>query len=114
MSDLFCGMIAGAFAGLLGSATIGCLLLLGDAPAVFLLLALVRSPGPSPAPWHWIPLWCVITTLLWAIWGAGLGAVLGIFGRGGSRALTLLAAPLIGFFRLFRLQDAAAYFELSR
>jgi hypothetical protein len=113
-SDLFCGLLAGAFAGLLGSATIGCVLLLADAPAVLMLHAMVSSRGPSATPWHWIPLWCMMTTLLWAVWGAGLGALLGPLGRGGSQALTLLAAPLIGLFRLLHLDGAAAYFELSR
>jgi hypothetical protein len=114
MNDLFCGILAGAFAGLLASATMGSVLLLADAPALVALRGMVSARGPSPAPWHWIPLWCMMTTLLWAIWGAGLGALLGPLGRGGSQALTFLAAPVIGFFRLLHLNDAAAYFELSR
>jgi hypothetical protein len=114
LSDLFWGIIAGAFAGLLGGATLGCLLLLCDAPAMFLLNAMVASGGPSPNPWRWLPLWVVMTAALWSALGGGLGAVLGALGRGGKQALTALAAPLIWMLRLFGLEGAAAFCEVSR
>jgi hypothetical protein len=113
-TDLFCAVLAGGFAGLVGSATAGCALLLLDAPARAVLGHLAGSGPPSVSPRAWLPLWVVLACACWALAGAALACVLTALGRGGGQLLAALAAPLAGLLRVCGLNRAAAFFLLER
>jgi hypothetical protein len=109
-ADRFCG--AGAFAGLGGAATLGCVLVAVDAVPRGLLALITGVRGSSSAVLGTL-LWLVLAVFCWAVLGAGLGAVLGVVGQRGARLLVGAAAPLAWLFRLFRLERAASFFALQ-
>ncbi len=115
-SDLFCGAVAGAFAGLVGSATLGCLLLVCDAPPRALLARLIDHQ-PAHSPWYWLPLGVGLAAGFWALVGGSLAFLLSALGRlglsGGPRLLGALAAPAAGLFRACGLERAASFFALQ-
>jgi hypothetical protein len=111
VSDVACGAVAGAGAGLAGAATLGCLLIVGDAlPRA--VMARLASSGLAPSPWVATPLWLAVAAGCWAVLGGGVAFLLCGTGPRGARLLTAAVAPLIWFFRLFGMQRAAAYFAL--
>ncbi len=44
--------------------------------------------------WSATPLWLMLVAFCWAAFGAGLGYLLCALGRGGTRILAALAAPV--------------------
>ncbi len=82
LTDLVCGLIAGAVAGLAGSATLACVLVAADALPRWLLHAVLgdRAMGPALAT----PLWILTSLVCWLVEGAALGFVLGLLGRAGA------------------------------
>jgi hypothetical protein len=89
--DLLCGAVAGAFAGLAGAATVGCVVALLDAGPRAVLAQL--SP-PATAPLVAQFLWVALASSCWAVGGGIVGAVLGACGNVGRRALSVLTAPV--------------------
>jgi hypothetical protein len=110
--NLVYGLIAGATAGLAGSATLACLL-----PALDflprLLGPLVATDTPRLA-WLWAPLWIILAVSSWAIWGALAGFVLSRIGQVGNRVLSRLVPVLSALFRLCGLRRASAYFVTAK
>jgi hypothetical protein len=109
--DLFCGLLAGAVLGLVGCATLGCLLVLGDElPRTLLRAALGSQSKIGPAPGTL--LWLFTAIVCWVGLGAALGLVLGALGSTGTAILAALASPLTGLLRLAGLGKAADFFAL--
>lgn len=110
-ADLGFGVIAGSVAGAAGSATVGCLLVLGDAlPRELLRIVLGdQQMGPGGA----VPLWLLTALTLWTLLGAGVGFVLGVFGRAGAAVLSLWAGPLAWLLRLCGMGKLAQFFVLQ-
>jgi hypothetical protein len=110
-ADLFCGAFAGAFAGLLGAATLGCALLVVDAVPGFVLarMTATRSETTS-APWGWLPVWVLLASFCWAVLGGAAGVLLSLLGRSGAATLSAVAAPFAGLLRRCGLDRAAAFF----
>ncbi len=110
LSDLVCGLIAGAVAGLAGSATLACVLVAADALPRWLLHAVLgdRAMGPALAT----PLWILTSLVCWLVEGAALGFVLGLLGRAGAAVLAVAGAPLVWLLRVCGMGNAAEFFEL--
>jgi hypothetical protein len=108
--DMAFGLLAGAVAGLGGSATVACALVLGDALPRGLLNALLgsRSLGPALAT----PLWIITTSMCWIVEGALIGLVLAILGRSGAAGLAFAASPLAWLLRLCGMASWADFFAL--
>lgn len=112
-SDVLCGLVAGAFAGLAGAATFACLLdaLDGVPRTVMALLGRVlKSPDPAAAPQVWTAVWIVVAILCWGVMGGVIGFVLAWAGQGGARLLEALAAPWTWACRTCGLKGASAFF----
>jgi hypothetical protein len=109
LTDLLCGAVAGAFAGVLGTATLGCLLLVFDAVPGALL---TRLTPPSASPF-WILVRVVLASVCWALLGGGAGFLLSGLGQRGLRLLSAAAGPLAWLFRQCGFERAAAFFLLQ-
>jgi hypothetical protein len=92
-TDVGCGVLAGAVAGLAGGATLGCLLVVGDAPARALLGWLLG--GRALAAGAATPLWIATTLMCWTLLGAAVGLALGLCGEAGRRVMTGVTRPLV-------------------
>jgi hypothetical protein len=110
LTDLVCGVIAGAVAGLAGSATLACAVVAADAvPRALLHGALgSRVMGPALAT----PLWIVTATVCWLAEGAVLGLMLGVFGRAGAAVLAFVASPLVWLLRACGMTNMAEFFAM--
>jgi hypothetical protein len=96
--DLLAGILAGAGAGLAVSATLGCLLLLGDSlPRILLRL----FAGMNLAPVAATVLWLFLVALSYAFWGLLTGFLLLAMGPTGRRIQSFLAGPLASLARSF-------------
>jgi hypothetical protein len=115
VTDVFCGAVAGAFAGLLGAGTLGCLLLVFDAVPGALLTnwTSTRPNAFADAPGSWMLLWIVLASVCWALLGGGAGFLLSGLGQRGLHLLSAAAGPLIWLFRQCGLERAAAFFLLK-
>ena len=114
MTDVVCGGVAGAAAGVAGAATLGCVLVLLDGLPRTLLGVL--NLGPSAAalsPWLATPLWLAFALVCWALLGAGLGLLLGALGAKGGRLLGAAAAPLAWLLRAAGLDDFGSLFSFQ-
>lgn len=109
ITDLFCGLVAGAFAGLIGAATLGCLVSALDVFPRTLLWGLSKVTGDM-APALATPLWLTLAPGTWALMGGVLGWLLCSLGPGGASALAMLAEPLRELFQVAGLKGLAAYF----
>jgi hypothetical protein len=109
--DLCCGILSGAVLGLGAFATVGCLLVLGDALPRLLLAPLQGSQAMRSAGLA-TPLWLFTAIFCWAGLGGGIGLVLGLMGSTGTAVLAALARPLVGLFRVAGLERAANFFAL--
>jgi hypothetical protein len=88
LPDLFCAAVAGAFAGLVGAATGGCLLaLIDEVPRA--LLARLAAPGAPPAAAA--AMWVALASACWAVGGALVGGLVSLCG---PRARSVLAAAV--------------------
>jgi hypothetical protein len=109
-TDLICGAVAGAGMGLIGSATLGCGLIVGDAVPRFLLAKAVGL-RPDTSPWLWTPVWVALAVACWTVLGGVAGLLLSAFGPG-RRLLGVAASPLAWLFRACGLDRAADFFAL--
>jgi hypothetical protein len=106
-TDFVYGLVAGAVAGLVGSATLACFLPWLDwLPRLFW----GKTSGPL---WLWRPLWIPLAAASWALWGALAGFLGSCAGHAGARILDRVARALAWLSRLCGLRQAAAYFEAS-
>jgi hypothetical protein len=112
-SDVLCGAVAGAGAGVLGAGTLGCLLLVFDAVPSTLLTRWASPTSFAHAPGIWKVLWIALASACWALLGGGAGFVLSGLGQGGLRLLSAAAEPLVWLFRQCGLERAAAFFLLK-
>lgn len=112
-SDVFCGAVAGAFAGVLAAATLGCLLLVFDAVPGALLSRWTTPKTFAEAPAFWMASWIVLASACWALLGGGAGFLLSGLGQGGLGLLRAAARPLEWLFRQCGLERAAAFFLLK-
>ena len=113
-TDVACGTLAGAAAGVVGAATLACVLVLLDGLPRALLALLSMAAGPSAAslsPWLATPLWLIFALACWTLLGAGLGLVLGGLGARGRRLLGAAAAPLGWLLRTGGLAGLASLFS---
>lgn len=106
-TDLVYGFIAGAGAGLVGSASVACLL-----PWLDWMPRLLEGKMAG-VPRLWIPFRIVLALASWTLWGALAGFVLGRVGQQGAWLLSGLAKALAWLCRLCGLKRAAAYFAES-
>jgi hypothetical protein len=112
-TDVFCGGVAGAFAGILAAGTLGCLLLFFDAAPGALLTHWTSSQNFADAPARWTLLWIVLASACWALVGGGTGFLLSGLGQRGLHLLGAAAGPLVWLFRQCGLERAAAFFLLK-
>jgi hypothetical protein len=112
-TDVFCGGVAGAFAGILAAGTLGCLLLFFDAAPGALLTHWTSSQNFADAPARWTLLWIVLASACWALVGGGTGFLLSGLGQRGLHLLRAAAGPLVWLFRQCGLERAAAFFLLK-
>jgi hypothetical protein len=114
-TDPFSGLIAGAVAGLMASATFACLMpVLDTLPRLFWkgLDPLVGTTSLAAPAWLWTPLWLGVAMGFWILQGAAAGLLLRLCGRPGLRLIVWAGWPFQWFFRLCGLQRAAAFFAL--
>jgi hypothetical protein len=111
VTDLFCGLVAGAVLGAAAAATAGCLIVVGDAVPRLVLGAVLG--GQTWGPILSTPLWIVLAVGWWLILGAFIGAFLGILGRRGASFLSVASSPLSGLCRVFGLGKAADFLALK-
>jgi hypothetical protein len=115
-TDVACGVVAGAAAGVVGAATAACLMVLFDGLPRLPLQILNATAGPSIASmsaWIATPLWIVLALGCWTFLGAAAGFALGMLGARGGRILTAAAAPLTWLLRTCGMGRAAVLFSLQ-
>jgi hypothetical protein len=106
-TDLVYGLIAGGVAGLVGSATLGCVV-----PELDWLPRLVWHRTVAEMTWSSaMPVWAALAVVSWACWGGLAGLVLGRAGPTGIRFLRRVANGLARLFRLCGLKRTAARFQ---
>jgi hypothetical protein len=113
VTDVFCGAVAGAFAGLIGAGTLGCLLLVFDAVPGALLTRWTSPNAFAAAPAFWMLLWIALASMCWALLGGGAGFLLSGLGQRGLHLLSAAAGPLAWLFRQCGLERASAFFLLK-
>jgi hypothetical protein len=113
-TDMVCGTVAGAGAGLAGSATLACGMMIIDALPRVCLGALFAGAGTASAsPALGTFLWILLAPMCWAVLGGGAGFLLCGIGRRGARVLAAAGFPLAQLFRLCRMERAADFFVLQ-
>ena len=105
-TDYFCGLIAGAGAGLAASATIACIVSVVD-----LLPRALLSLFPGVSPWMAALLWLLLACVSWTLLGAAFGLLLTLFGSLGNRVVEMLGAPFAWLLRLCGLNRLAEVFS---
>jgi hypothetical protein len=116
VTDALCGIVVGAVAGLLGSATLACLLPWLDWFPRALWKALQPAVGASETRnlvWLWTPLWIALAVGCWSVTGAALGFCLQFAGKRGLRLLTRVARPWTWTFDAMGMKRLAAFFLVS-
>ncbi|HWG42947.1 MAG TPA: DUF5717 family protein [Gemmataceae bacterium] len=113
LTDVFCGAVAGAFAGVIAAGTLGCLLLVFDAVPGALLTRMAKPNAFAASPGFWMLLWIVLASGCWAILGGGAGFLLSGLGQRGLRLLSAAAEPLAWLFRRCGFERAASFFLLQ-
>jgi hypothetical protein len=112
-TDVFCGGIAGAFAGVISAGTLGCVLLVFDAAPGALLTHWTSPKHFAEAPAVWTLIWIALASACWAIVGGGAGFLLSSLGQRGLHLLRASAGPLVWLFRQCGLERAAAFFLIK-
>jgi hypothetical protein len=115
-ADVFCGTVAGAVAGLLGSATFACVLpALDSLPrAIWQVLGRVLPVASMPAwPVFWTLLWIALTVACWTLAGGLAGLLLRLLGERGLALLSGVGRPFSWLARGIGLHGVAAFFALS-
>jgi hypothetical protein len=115
LHDMLRGILAGAAAGLAGSASLACLMPILDAIPSWLWQALaprlgfLRLDGHNPV---WLFLWVLEATLVWSLLGMLLAAGLGRAGGRASQVLFAVSRWLSHAFRWLGFRDVAARFVI--
>jgi hypothetical protein len=112
-SDAPFGLIAGAVAGLVGSATLACLMPAVDLLPRWLWTAAAELTGNTHAKgpvWLWTPVWIATAAACWAALGAAAAFVLGCAGSAGTELLGRVERGLAWVFSVCGLKRAALYF----
>jgi hypothetical protein len=110
LADLPWALIAGAVAGLIGGASLACLVLTGDLLPGWIWM--LHEGGPVTGPGALVP-WLLLVLLSWTLQGAVLGLVLELLGPWGRLIVTPLRYGLARLCGLCGLRGAAAYFATS-
>jgi len=116
VTDALCGIVAGAVAGLLGSASLACLLPSLDWLPRTLFKLLQPAAGTSELRnmvWLWTPLWIALAVGCWSVAGAVAGSCLQLAGKRGLRLLSRFARPWTWTFDAVGMKRVAAFFLLS-
>jgi hypothetical protein len=116
-TDVLFGILAGAVAGLAGSATLACLLPAVDLPPRLLwhqLPLLWGGAGATGPAWLWTAVWIVLAVGCWTAVGGAAGALLGLAGRSGTIVIDQTGQVLSRILRVCGLKRAAQYFVLPR
>ncbi len=112
-TDIFCGAVAGAFAGMVCAGTLGCLLLVFDSLPGALLTHSIEAAKFAAAPSLWMLAWIVLASICWALLGGGAGFLLSGLGQRGLRLLGAIAEPFASMLRRCGLERAAAFLLLK-
>jgi hypothetical protein len=115
-TDVFCGVIAGAGAGVAGSATFACLLpVINVIPRLIWSVpyGLFKETSLADSAWLWTPVWIVLCAACWAAIGGVLGLLLRSAGRWGLSVLGCLTWPLSTLLEAVGWKRAAAVFVLE-
>ncbi len=107
-SNLPWGLVAGAVAGVVGGATLACLILVGDLVPLAILTLISGVSGAGL-----FALWIALALVSWTLMGAALGAVLALTGPLGRSVLDPILGTLAGLFRLVGLRGLSAYFAAA-
>ena len=99
------GLVAGAGAGVVGGATLACLILVGDL-IPHAIWALTSGAGGAGM----LVVWILIALVSWTTLGAAVGAVLALTGPLGRPLLDPVLGTLAGLFRMVGLRGLSAYF----
>ncbi len=112
-TDLPFGLVAGAIAGLAGSATFACLMPALDYLPRWLwqgLAAVLGGTGASGGVWFWTAAWIAWAGTSWMVVGGSVGLVLRWMGRPGAAFLAHASAILSAICQRCGFSRAARYF----
>lgn len=109
LADYCCSLIAGTFAGLVLGATMGCLLIVAEAPPRWLLASL--DGGGSAAVGTIV--WIALALCWWGLVGGVLGLVATLTGKAGRQLLHAVTSPLALFCRGVGLKGLARQMEIG-
>jgi len=109
--DYLCGLITGVGLGLVGMATLGCLLVLGDQLPRLLLSGLAPLNLSAPLA---TALWIALSLFCWLVLGVFAGGILWLAGPLGHGFLRLGALPCAQLLHLLGLENLARLFEPQR
>jgi hypothetical protein len=116
-SDIACGAITGAVAGVIGAATLACTLpLLDTLPRMVwkLIAAFVQQTSiRAEAVVLWTIIWIVLAVLCWTAMGAVAGFLLSCVGKPGLALLRRAAVPVTWLFGLFGMRNAEELFAFQ-
>jgi hypothetical protein len=115
-ADVLSGAVAGAGAGIIGAATLACLLDAADAlpRAVLGNLASFLKFSDGSAAWFWTAIWLLVAAGCWGLVGGVVGFLVKWAGRPGVRLLASAAAPMVWLLQICGLKGFAGLFDLGR
>jgi hypothetical protein len=110
-TDVLCGAVAGAVAGLVGAATLACLWPVLDLPSRLVWAALRRAaPDGAASAGLCTALWVLTAATCWAALGGVIGLALRLVGPPGAQVLARTASPWTWLLGACGLKRAAALF----
>jgi hypothetical protein len=115
-ADVLSGILAGGVAGILTSATLGCVLPFVDTLPRLLwhrLGAFVLGSDLSMLAWLWAPIWIITAAACWGLVGGLAGLLLRLAGKRGREVLEWAARPVKWVAGLFGWKRLAAFFGSS-
>jgi hypothetical protein len=111
-SDAVFGLVAGGVAGLVASATFGCVLPVLDLAPRLLWQRVGTLTGLERTlrtPWLWTAIWVAWAALAWAVLGAVVGPLVAGLSPAGARLLTRVGNGIGGVLRALGLRRPAAW-----
>ena len=114
--DVLSGALAGAGAGVMGAATLACVLDVVDTlpRAVLGNLSGFLKASNGGAVWFWTGIWLLIAAACWGLIGGIVGFTVKWAGRSGVRILASAASPMVWLLQICGLKGFAGLFDLSR